>query len=102
MPGDTPTLSKTELFARLAQGHAAGVTVVTPNRRLAQVLRAEFDVFQVNRNKTVWEDADILPYASFVERMYEDALYGEGGAALPMLLTPPQARELWEEAIRAS
>jgi ATP-dependent helicase/nuclease subunit B len=95
-------ISKADLFARLAQGHAAGVTVVTPNRRLAQTLRAEFDVYQTGQGKTVWEDADILPYASFLERMYEDALYADGGAALPMLLSPAQARELWEEAIRAS
>ena len=31
------------LFARLAEGLTAGVTVVTPNRRLAQELTREFD-----------------------------------------------------------
>ena len=31
-------LSKTDLFARLAEGHAACITVVTPNKRLAQSL----------------------------------------------------------------
>ena len=99
-------ITKQELFARLAEGHAAGITVVTPNRRLAQVLKADFDAYQVNRNRSVWEDADILPVASFVERMYEDALYSEqaasGGAPLPLLVSPSQERELWEEAIRAS
>ncbi|MFY9317676.1 MAG: PD-(D/E)XK nuclease family protein [Burkholderiales bacterium] len=100
MPG--AAISKADLFARLAEGHAAGVTVVTPNRRLAQVLKAEFDVFQVNNGKTVWEDADILPLASFAERRYDDALYADGGDRLPLLLSPSQERELWEEAIRGS
>ena len=94
--------SKADLFARLAAGHAAGITVVTPNRRLAQVLRAEFDAFQVNTGKTAWEDADILPLDAFAARRYEDALYAEGGAALPMLLSEVQSLLLWEEAIAAS
>jgi ATP-dependent helicase/nuclease subunit B len=101
MPGDTPTLSKTELFARLAEGHAAGITVVTPNRRLAQVLKAEFDSFQSRKGLPAWEDADILPLESFVARRYEDALYAEGGA-LPMLLSEAQSLLLWEEAIASS
>ena len=74
-------LSKPALFERLAAGHAAGITVVTPNRRLAQVLKAEFDVFQVGNGKTVWEDADILPLASFAERRYEHRVKGAAYAA---------------------
>jgi ATP-dependent helicase/nuclease subunit B len=95
-------IPKQKLFERLAEGHAAGITVVTPNRRLAQVLRAEFDAFQVSNGKTVWEDADILPLASFAERRYDDSLYADGGDKLPLLLSPSQERELWEEAIRGS
>jgi probable DNA repair protein len=97
-----PAISKAELFARLAEGHAAGVTVVTPNRRLAQVLRADFDAHQTGNGKTVWEDADILPLDAFVQRCYEDALYAEGGGELPLLLTGAQQRELWESVIAAS
>ena len=95
-------ISKPDLFAALAAGHAAGITVVTPNRRLAQVLRAEFDAYQVDGGKTVWEDADILPLDAFVQRCYEDALYAEGGGDLPMLLGEAQQRELWEAAIEGS
>ena len=91
-----------DLFDRLAGGHAAGITVVTPNRRLAQVLRAEFDSFQKDKQLPVWEEADILPLDAFVQRCYEDALYGDGGHALPLLLSDAQARELWVEAIEGS
>ena len=102
MPGDFPNLSKKELFTRLAEGHAAGITVVTPNRRLAQVLKSEFDSSQADKHLSVWEDADILPFETFVIRCYEDALYAEGGGGLPMLLSPVQSRALWEDAIRSS
>jgi ATP-dependent helicase/nuclease subunit B len=95
-------ITRQDLFDSLAQGHAAGVTVVTPNRRLAQVLKADFADFQTGKGLTVWEDADILPLDAFVSRRYEDALYAEGGGALPMLLSETQSRLLWEEAIAAS
>jgi probable DNA repair protein len=102
MSSARPSITKPELFARLAEGHAAGVTVVTPNRRLAQVLKSEFDRTQAARGLAVWEDADILPLASFVERCYEDALYADRGGDLPLLLPEAQARELWEATIAAS
>ncbi len=95
-------LEKEALFAQLAAGHTAGLAVVTPNRRLAQALAAEFDERQLAAGRTVWESADILPYPAFVERLYDDALHGEAGAALPLLLTPDQAQSLWEEIIHRS
>jgi probable DNA repair protein len=95
-------LAKEELFARLAAGRAAGVTVLTPNARLGRELVREFDAHQAARGLERWESADILPFASFVERTYETALYGGGGQGLPVLLDGMQEREFWEEAIRAS
>src|SRR5436309_10136235 len=91
-----------ELFQRLAEGHAARITVVTPNRRLAQALTAEFDSFQVAKGLTVWEAPDILPFGAFVERLLEDALYSELGGKLPLLLTPAQEQLLWQEVIASS
>jgi len=102
MPEALPALTKDELFARLATGRAGQVTVVTPNRRLAQALLAEFDQQQVAAGRTVWETADILPYPAFVERLYDDALYSEAGVGLPLLLTPDQVQSLWEEVVRRS
>lgn len=102
MPDALPALAREALFARLADGHAGQATVITPNRRLAQSLLAEFDQRQVAAGRTVWETADILPYSAFVERLYDDALYSEAGAGLPLLLTPDQAQSLWEEVVRQS
>jgi probable DNA repair protein len=90
-------LSKQELFTRLAAGHAAGITVVTPNRRLAQVLKAEFVSFQSAKKLSAWEEADILPAGAFIQRLYEDAQYG--GRDLPPLLSPAQERAVWESVL---
>jgi hypothetical protein len=59
MHRDLPRLEKTELFARLRQGHAARVTVLTPNRRLAQSLQRDFDHWQQSRGLVTWETADV-------------------------------------------
>ena len=93
---------KTELVARLAAGHAARVTVVTPNARLSRELAREFDQGQIEKGLPVWETADILTLDQFVERLYEDALYSDIAAKLPLLLTTAQEQALWESAIRAS
>ncbi|MGQ0544465.1 MAG: PD-(D/E)XK nuclease family protein, partial [Betaproteobacteria bacterium] len=99
-------ISKEDLFARLEQGHAAGVAVLTPNARLSRALQADFDAFQTNKNLTSWEAPDILPFGAFVARLWEDALYspiGEmSGSQLPMLLTPAQEQRLWEEILAGS
>jgi probable DNA repair protein len=95
-------LNKAELFARLAEGPRSGVTVVTPNRRLSLELAREFDRSQIAAGRQAWESADILPLDAFVTRCYDEVLYSDGGAGLPMLLSDAQARELWEDAIRGS
>ena len=97
-----PVVQKRELFAYLATGHSEGITVVTPNRRLAQTLAREFDDLQIASGLTVWETADILPIGAFVERLYQDALYSDIAARLPLLLTGAQEQEIWQAAIRAS
>jgi probable DNA repair protein len=98
--------SKSQLFARLAEGHAAGITVVTPNARLARSLVAEFDEFQIGRNLSSWEAADILPFGALVERLWEDALYSpiaeKSGESFPLLLTPAQEQHVWEEILAGS
>src|SRR5882672_5585255 len=95
-------LSQSQLFARLAEGHAARITVVTPNRRLAHSLLLEFDDYQIARGLTSWEAADILPFGAFVERLWEDALYSDLGESLPLLLTPAQEQHLWERLLEKS
>ena len=91
-----------ELFARLAEGHAGGITVVTPNARLARALTVDFDGFQTAKGLASWEAADILPFGAFVERLWEDASYRDPGETLPLLLTPAQEQHLWEGIVEGS
>jgi ATP-dependent helicase/nuclease subunit B len=95
-------LSQADLLARLAQGHAARITVVTPNRRLAQTLTAQFDAFQTQKGLSVWEAPDILPFGAFVERLWEEALYSSLGENLPLLLTASQEQAIWEDVLSES
>jgi len=97
-----PILDKHELFERFARGHAAGVTVVTPNQRLSASLARDFDSRQIARSLASWESADILPFSAFVERLYEDALYSDLATRLPILLSGAEEQALWEQAIVAS
>jgi len=97
-----PALPKPQLFERLAEGHPARVTVVTPNRRLAAAVLRDFDAHQVARGLASWEAADVLPFSAFVERAYEDALYSDLATHLPILLSDAQEQALWEEVIGAS
>jgi probable DNA repair protein len=102
MPDTAPELQKSELFARLAAGHGARTTVVTPNRRLAQALARELDQAQLARGRAVWDTADILPYDAFVAQLYDDALHSECASGLPLLLAADQEQELWEALVTAS
>src|SRR5207245_11782844 len=97
-----PLLKKSELVERLAQGRAAGVTIVTPNKRLSQALMLEFDAFQSGKALSVWEAPDILPFGAFVQRLYEDGLYADLSGELPMLLTPAQEEEVWKQVVGGS
>src|ERR1700674_3439364 len=99
---DFPRIPKSALLGRLAEGHAARITVLTPNQRLAAALIRDFDASRVARGLVSWEAADILPFSAFVERLYEDALYSDLATRLPLLLSPAQEQALWEEVIGAT
>ena len=99
----SPQVLLTDIFADLAVGLQAGVTVLTPNRRLAIALKRGFDGAQAARGLAIWGSADILPFSAFIERLYEDAFfYARPPHELPMLLTPAQEQILWEDAVRRS
>jgi probable DNA repair protein len=102
MPIPLQPLALPDLFARLAEGHAARIAVLTPNARLAQALQSGFDRFQLGRGRSSWEAPDILPFPAFLARAHEEARFAAGGEALPVLLSPAESALLWEEAIRAS
>lgn len=89
------------LLARLARG-GERLTVLTPNLRLAQALVSDVDALQVAARLSHWEAPDVIAFAPFLRRCYDEALYGPAGATLPALLSEPAALLLWEESIRTS
>jgi len=76
---------------------AAGATLVTPNRRLAQHFKLQFDAAQVSAGRTAWPSADILPWPAFVARCF-DAIAASLDTA-PLLLTTEQESVLWDQAV---
>jgi probable DNA repair protein len=97
-----PQVLLTDFFVGRDIGSMDGVTVVTPNRRLAATLKREFDRTRSAEVISAWDSADILPISTFIERIYEDALYSAQASHLPALLRPAQEQVLWEDAIARS
>ncbi len=97
-----PQVLLTAIFAGRDVGSMDSVTVVTPNRRLAATLKREFDRARSAEVISAWDSADILPISTFIERIYEDALYSAQASHLPALLSPAQEQVLWEDAITRS
>src|SRR5690349_2883310 len=101
MEGENDRLAESALHERLDRADRRTITVVTPNRRLAQAVRARFDALQAQRGATAWESADILPFDAWLERLWDGLLYTAGPAGLPLLMSAHQEDALWDEALRA-
>ena len=102
MQHELPPLGKEALFSRLEQGENGSITVVTPNRRLAHALRAEYDARQAARGLQFWETVDILPIGALFERLWEEALYSDLAEGIALRLSKAQEQALWEDIVRAS
>ena len=97
-----PQITPADVFVHLAHGLKSRVTVITPNRRLSHSLKRDFDAFQIEGGREVWDTADILPISAFIERTYQEAFYSGGVTGLPALITEFQEQVIWEDAIRRS
>jgi len=102
MEGAVPVIAKQALIERLAEGAASGVTVVTPNRRLALALSREVGDRHIAGGRAVWESPDILPFGAFVARLWSDATISDRGATVPALLSEVQEQALWDDIVGGS
>jgi ATP-dependent helicase/nuclease subunit B len=80
----------------------AGATVVTASRRLARVLRQEFDFRQKELARPVWKTPDILPFDAFLGRAWRELILSGVHPDAPALLDPVQEQFVWEQVIRES
>lgn len=81
----------------LLQCLADGATVITPTRRLARHLGRAFDSWQAAAGRRAWPSADVLPWASWVERSLDESVLPDQAAA--QRLNPIQEQELWRTVI---
>ena len=96
-----PQVTLTDVFNQFSIGINSSV-IVTPNQRLAMVLRREFNSYQVTQGSIAWNTPDILPITAFIERTYEEILYSEQADKLPIFLSTVQEQALWEGIISDS
>src|SRR5574341_807131 len=96
MIGPSAMLSRSETLAAAA----GGSVLVTANRRLARVLKAEFDAARRAAGDSAWPSPDILPWGAWLLTNWDAAAHRGEGAALP--LSPAQERSLWERVVADS
>ncbi|HEY7904566.1 MAG TPA: PD-(D/E)XK nuclease family protein, partial [Casimicrobiaceae bacterium] len=82
---------------------AGGAIAVTPNRRLARRLHAEFDAASAATGRRAWPTPTILPYAAWLATLWDDVVTRRDGAVEPwVLLSSAQATALWQRVIEDS
>ena len=78
---------------------AAGAIVVTPNRRLARHLHREFDERLRADGRRAWPTATVLPYAAWLETLWEQWAEARAPQAPARLLSSAQRACLWQRVV---
>ncbi len=95
----TDTLAWRDLVERLAGDAAGAITVVTPNRRLAQTLAHAVDGLHLASGRTSWPAPDIVAWREWLERLHDDAVFDDTGKPVAPRYSADQELFGWEEAI---
>lgn len=80
----------------------AGATLVTANQRLARHLAGGYGTQARANGAEVWEAPDILPWAQWLERLWQESFGLLDANAPQLLLSDFQELTLWEEVIRGA
>ena len=88
-------------FSDLAAALAAGVTIVTPNKRLARTLVARHDAAMVRAGHRTWTAARALPWPAWLTTLWRDACDAQAVAPEWRLLAPVEAAYLWDRLVAA-
>src|SRR6185312_3955499 len=86
------------LLAALADGAIA----VTPNRRLARRLHAEFDAVLGASGRGAWPTPTILPYQTWIASLWDAVLARAPAGEDRALISPAQSIGLWQRVIEDS
>ncbi len=72
--------------------------LLTPNRRLAVYYQKQYQQHQLKQQINCWQSLDILPYTSWLERVWKD-YHHQTMQDNSILLSPNQELTVWEEII---
>lgn len=86
-----------EIFEKLKPN----TTIITPNRRLTATLLEKYQDYALARNKICWPTLDILPYQSWIQRLWDDVSITHMDTE-NSVLSNQQEHILWEDIIRRS
>jgi probable DNA repair protein len=89
-------------FPDLAAALAAGVTIVTPNKRLARMLVARHDAAMVRAGHRTWPAARALPWPAWLTTLCRDACDASAVAPGLRLLASVESRYLWDRVVAAA
>ncbi|MFO1305699.1 MAG: PD-(D/E)XK nuclease family protein [Burkholderiales bacterium] len=83
-----------------ADALAAGITVVTPNNRLARALIARHDAARMRAHARTWPAARAIPWSAWVETLWREALEAEAAPADLRLRSDAEAHHVWVGIVR--
>ena len=84
----------------IRQSIGQGFTIVTPTRRLGRALQQQYISDQLSAQKQVWETPDILPWAGWMLRTWDD--FAAQQKEVPMLLNTQQQQWVWQQIVADS
>lgn len=78
-----------------------GMTVLTPNRRLAAAWQQHYAAYQASQSKIVFKTPSILPYTTWLNTLYEQAILQNPKDA-PFRLSKIMSQVLWEREVQST
>lgn len=86
-----------EIFEKLKPN----TTIMTPNRRLTASLLTSYQAYQLAKNKLCWPTLDILPYQSWIQRMWDKIAITHMDTH-HTILSNHQEQIIWESIVQKS
>lgn len=85
----------------LFEGISSDTTILTPNRRLSAALIKKHHYLQIKKGHSCWQSPSILPFASWLERLWT-LFSNQEMTDTFLLLNNNQEQILWENILRES
>jgi probable DNA repair protein len=97
MPIEKQIITREALHAAMAEG----IPLVTGNVRLSRALLSAYEQGMVAQGQEAWPTPELLPWDTWLLRLWEDAVIAGRLPSPDLLLNPSQELHLWESIIEA-